>query len=150
MFWRVKWPVLTVNMLEEGRELIFHMDPEELWHRVQNPWRWFTIFQRATALVGDNLNRRSVCWKSRGEPCCMKKMCSRPDRYLWIPDVCCRYLVGDHVGWNWLRRRGRELRRKERIFGPRPTSVTDIWSGSMSFWEILVGVDVSWGHWCPQ
>ena len=151
IFWGVKWPVLLTSVSEEGWESIFYTALEELQRPVQNPWYWLTIFQGAAASVGNNLGGRGVCWKSQGGGLGFRwQRCSIPDGDLGIPDSCCRYFVGDHVGWYWLRSRGREMWRRERIIGLVPTPVADIWSGSISVWDILVGIGVSLWHWCPQ
>ena len=150
MFQGVKFPVLPMSVLEEGRESIFQTAPEELRRRVWKPWRRLNIFQGAVALVGDNSIGRGFCWKSwGGEFRIWRRRCSRPDGDLGSLNVCCIYLVGYHVGGDWLQCRGRELRRQERIIDQKTTSEADIWTGSILVWDIWIGINFSWVHWRP-
>ena len=59
-----------------------------------------------------------------------------------IPNVCCRYLVGAHIGWYLLRFQSRELRWWEEIIDPRQTSIGDISLGYVSVWDIRVMIDI--------
>ena len=76
--------------------------------------------------------------------------CSQPDGYCWSLDVCWKYLVEAPIGWDQSRRQSgsygggkKEFTRDERllmIFGPRPTSVGEIWSGRVSIQDIWSGL----------
>ena len=67
--------------------------------------------------------------------------CLQPDGYCWIPNVCWRYLARDRISWDRSRRRSgicgggkKKLTRDQRlldIFGPRPTSVGEVWLGTV-------------------
>ena len=63
--------MLPTSVSEEGQESIFETAMEDLRRRVLNPWRWFTIFQGAVVLVGDNLSFHGVYWKIQEEPWCL-------------------------------------------------------------------------------
>ena len=116
---------------------------------------------KALALVDDNSSSRGVGWRRFMGPRCLlgkvghslgvwRERRLQPDEYRWRLDVCWRYLVEAPIGWDQSRRQSgsygggkKEFTRDERllmIFGPRPTSVGEIWSGRVSIQDIWSGL----------
>ena len=83
------------------------------WNYFREFWRRLEIIQVAAASIGKVGRSLSVC----------RRRWSITDGDWGIPFVCCRYLVGTHIGWDWFRRLSGELWRNEYIIGPGPTSV---------------------------
>ena len=100
------------------------------WRRFMGPW----------CLLGKVGHSLGV-WRAR---------CSQPDGDRWIPAVYWRYLVWARVGWDRSQRRTgscssgkKQLTQDQRlleIFGLRPTSVGDFWSGPMVVQDIWSGL----------
>ena len=99
----------------------------------------------------ENVGNSLGVWQTR---------CLQPDGDWWSLDVCWRYLVEAPIGWKRLRPRSGSCGVQKKIIDPRWTPVDDIWPEADVCWGslvgagvgsgYLVGIDVSWGRWCPN
>ena len=115
---------------------------------------------KALALVDNNSLSCGVGWRRFvGLRCLLGKVghsigvwqgrCLQPDGDCWSLNICWRYLFGDWIGWDWLQGRsgicgGRKkyLTRDQcqlMIFGPKPTSIREVWSGTVLVQDIWSG-----------
>ena len=120
---------------------------------------------KAPASFDNNYLSRVGSWRKFVGPRCLlgkvkhshgvwKERCSQTDGDRWSPKVCWRYLVGARIGWARSLRRSRSCgggkkqltwdQRLLEIFGPRPMSVGEFWSGTVSvedIWSRLMSVE---------